>query len=415
MTSGIAERVQRVQLLRQGAPSGHARAEAVLRAGLSDIAAIRSWATAAEAHLVRELDAVSSFPEAVIADATRTTTNAATKTRERADTLDAAPAFDEALGQGTIVSEHLDELSRAARRLDNEAQRAELFDRADDLLSDAERSTIGQFRRTLAHAVRAIQRDDGMARLARQQRATTMSTWVDDDGMWSLRAKFDPLTGLKLGKAIDRMLATVFAEAVPEHCPTDPVTKQQFLRALALARLIEGESAGAGSNAGVGVPEFVAVIDADQPNGNGEATVDWGINVEIPLHVVADLLDADLATVVGVVVRNGVVIHAPGQLDLGRNARHANRAQRRALRALYSTCSIPGCGVHFDQCKMHHIEWWSNGGLTNLSNLLPVCVIHHHKIHDDGWIVSIDDHRRLEVDLPDGTIMTTGPPARHAG
>ena len=56
-----------------------------------------------------------------------------------------------------------------------------------------------------------------------------------------------------------------------------------------------------------------------------------------------------------VVVRNGVVLHAPGELDLGRTTRLANRAQRRALRALYATCAIPGCSVRYDRCKLHHV------------------------------------------------------------
>ena len=62
--------------------------------------------------------------------------------------------------------------------------------------------------------------------------------------------------------------------------------------------------------------------------------------------------DADLSTVV---VRNGVVLYAPGELNLGRTTRLANRAQRRALRALYSSCAIPGCTGAYDRCKLHHV------------------------------------------------------------
>ena len=43
-----------------------------------------------------------------------------------------------------------------------------------------------------------------------------------------------------------------------------------------------------------------------------------------------------------VVVRNGVVLYAPGEPNLGRNTRLANRAQRSALRGLYRSCAIPG-------------------------------------------------------------------------
>ena len=384
-----------------------------MRAGLCDIEAIRSWASAAEARIVSELAAVTPFPEATIAEATRSSINAASRTRERAGTLDDAMGFDEALISGSIVTGHVDELTRAAKRLDDQEQRSELFDRSSTLLADAQRSSVEQFRTVLGRAVTAIQRDDGMDRLARQRRATTMSSWVADDGMWNLRARFDPLTGVKVSNAIDRTLKAVFAEQVPESCPADPVEKQKHLRALALARLINQEDDDKVRR--VGVPEFVAVIDVDQPNGRGEPTVDWGIGVEVPARVIADMIDTGAATATAVVVRNGVIVHAPGDMNLARTARHASRDQRRALRAMYRTCAIPGCGTHFDRCKIHHIIWWSNGGLTDLDNLLPVCVHHHHKIHDTGWTVTLDQQRQLTITLPDETVMTTGPPNRLAG
>lgn len=411
MASGVVDRVERVGLLRFPAPCGEVRSEAVLRAGLVDIEAIRSWASAAEALIVNQLAVVSPMPEASIAAATRSSINAATTTCERSSTLDHATGFDEALIAGAIVTGHVDALTKAAKKLDDTAQRNELFARSEVLLTDAERFTIEQFRKMLAREVKSIQADDGMERLERQRRATSVSTWTDDDGMWNLRAKFDPLTGVKVSNAIDRTLKGVFAEAVPESCPADPVEKQKHLRALALERLIDGDH----GIVRAGVPEFVAVIDADQPNGIGEATIDWGIDVEVPARVVADLIDAGAAKTTAVVVRNGVILHAPGEMNLGRSKRHANRDQRRALRALYRSCAIPGCATHFDRCKIHHIIWWSNGGLTDLANLLPVCVHHHHKIHDTGWNVTLDDHRQLTVTLPDGTVMATGPPNRLVG
>ena len=411
MASGVVDRVERVALLRRPAPCCESRSESVLRAGLVDIEAIRSWASAAEAQIVSQLGVVSPMPEASIAEATRSSINAASRTCERSSTLDTAGGFDDALTKGSIVTGHVDALTKAAKKLDDKAQRQELFERSEGLLADAERSTIAQFAKTLAREVKAIQADDGMERLERQRRATTMSAWVDDDGMWNLRAKFDPLTGVKLSNAIDRTLNAVFAEAVPESCPADPVEKQKHLRALSLARLIDGDRGVVSA----GVPEYVAVIDVDQPNGNGEPTIDWGIDVELPARVVAELIDTGAAKVTAVVLRNGVVIHAPGEMSLGRTKRHASRDQRRALRSLYRTCAIPGCCTHFDRCKVHHIIWWSNGGLTDLNNLLPVCVHHHHKIHDAGWNVTLDHHRQLTVTLPDGTIMTTGPPNRLTG
>ena len=112
------------------------------------------------------------------------------------------------------------------------------------------------------------------------------------------------------------------------------------------------------------------------------------------------------------IVSDGRVLYAPGKVDEGREKRVATRAQRRALRALYRCCAVPGCSVPFDRLRMHHIVWWENGGLTDLANLLPVCSRHHHAIHDHGWIVQLGPNRELTISRPDGQVSTTGPPSR---
>ena len=101
-------------------------------------------------------------------------------------------------------------------------------------------------------------------------------------------------------------------------------------------------------------------------------------------------------------------------MNLGRATRLANAAQRRVLRALYPRCAIPDCSVRFDHCKIHHVEWWRNGGRTDLDNLLPVCFRHHRAIHRQGWAVELEADRVLVVRLPNGSSMATGPPRREA-
>ena len=113
-----------------------------------------------------------------------------------------------------------------------------------------------------------------------------------------------------------------------------------------------------------------------------------------------------------VVVANGVVLYAPGRTDLGRTTRLANREQRRALQGLYATCAVPGCAVHYDRCRLHHIIWWRHGGRTDLANLLPVCQHHHTLIHRDNWDITLGEARELTIRLPDGQVMRTGPPRR---
>ena len=148
---------------------------------------------------------------------------------------------------------------------------------------------------------------------------------------------------------------------------------------------------------------------------NARNTLRWAglaVRVEIPARVLADI--AGTADIHVVVVRGGFVLHAPGNLDLGRSTRIASPAQRRVLRALYPTCCIRGCHTPFDHCHLHHIHWWRHGGRSDLSNFVPLCSKHHHAVHDDGWQLSMTPDRQLTVTMPDGRQMTTGPPKRSA-
>ena len=222
--------------------------------------------------------------------------------------------------------------------------------------------------------------------------------------MWCLSGRYDPETGLAVHGRLTAAVDALFAEHVPDLCPADPLERQGFLRAHALLALTEGKGAGGGR------PEVVVVVDTSNADANGTPTVDWGLPVELPVEVLHRL--AGRADISPVVLCRGAVLHAPGRLDLGRTTRLANRAQRRALRASYPTCAVPGCEVRFDCCQLHHVIWWELGGSTDLDNLLPLCNAHHHAVHDLGWQLSLAPDRQLTITYPDGTNETTTPPRR---
>ena len=401
----VVERVERVAAVRADAAADRASLEAALR----DLGRLQSWLAGSKAALTSRLAAQVSFPEKTIADCTRDTTRNAIKDRERADTLDATPGLASALDDGSVTAGHVDEVTRATKALEG-GQRDELLDRIETggLLDVAAVASVEAWRRRLGVEVKDIQRDDGMDRLERQRRAVRLRSWTDAEGMWCVSGRFDPVTGVRLSARLDAAVNALFAEQTPATCPSDPVDKQQHLAGLALVSLLDGNGVGARS----GRPEFVVVVDTSVGDGAGGPVVDWGIPVEVPSRVLADLMGT--ADVHAVVVRNGVVLHAPGALDLGRSTRLASPAQRRALRAMYATCAIPGCQVRFDRCKLHHVVWWRHGGRTDLANLLPVCAQHHSKIHDAGWDITLGPNRELTVRFPDGTIHNTGPPTRRA-
>lgn len=409
----VVERVRVIAAVRADAGAGRCDREAAL----TELRRVRAWVDASEADLAAGLAAEVSFPEDTLATTSKGSIGAAAKTLERSDTLGAVPSFAAALDDGAITSGHVDAVTRVAKGLEPD-QRTELLERVGGLVNVAAHATQAEFGRRVRDEARRIQQSDGLDRLERQRRATSLRTWVDDDGMWNLRGRFDPLTGVRLAARLDATVETLFAEATPPTSPADPVERQHHLRALALARIVSPEQSADGGARGTtghgrsGRVEYVVVVDADQPDGSGGACAEWPIHVEVPWRVLAEL--ADTADVHAVVVRNGVVLHAPGELDLGRTTRLANRAQRRALRGLYRTCAIPGCSTHYDRCNLHHVIWWRHGGRTDLDNLVPLCTHHHHRVHDDGWQLGLGPNRELTLTLPDGTVRSTGPPGRRA-
>ncbi len=397
------ERLERV-VATTGSPDA---APADIKAALKATVEVQSFIAARRAELVHALDDhPTAFPEAAIAETSGCTLGAATKERERAATLDSAAAMAGALSDGAITAGHVDALTRATRNLDDAAT-ASLLDNDSALAAAASSRSIADFDAFLKRKTKELDATDAEERLEQQRRATRLRTWTDDDGMWNLKGRFDPLLGKELSRRIASATRTRFAQELPATAPADPLERMQHLEALALADLIVGDVA-AGPTTG---PPIV-VIDATQTNGSGGPMLDWGLPIELPASVLDDVLGRRDPE--AVIVANGVVLHAPGRLDLGRTTRLANRAQRRALQGLYATCAVPGCAVHYDRCKLHHVIWWRNGGRTDLDNLLPICQHHHSLLHNNGWDVTLGANRELEIRVPDGTILREGPPKRSA-
>ncbi len=412
-TVAILELVQRVA----AAPVDDSRS--ALSEGFADVRRLRSWVEAQEIRLAAGAAAMASFPEKFIAEATGGSMRDATVLLARARVVAQLPGLSAALAAGSISAEHLDVAVRRLQRLEPEVRDRLLLDAAG-LAAGALRRSPEQYSSFIAERVRLVQRavaaDDGTDRLAAQQAMVGLSWRLASEGMHEWRLLLDPVAALAFDQLIAAQVEAMFHDRVPEGCPTNPLQRQAFLRAHALLSLLTG------GGARLGRPEVIVVVDArdgdaadDATEGSGsdrEPVVDWGLPVEVPQRVLLDLFDrADVHTVV---VRNGIVLHAPGSLQLGRSTRLANGAQRRVLRGLYATCAVPGCDARFAHTKIHHVHWWRRGGLTDLDNLLPLCSKHHHLVHEGGWALVLRPDRTLIVTLPDGTVMSTGPPVRRA-
>lgn len=72
-------------------------------------------------------------------------------------------------------------------------------------------------------------------------------------------------------------------------------------------------------------------------------------------------------------------------LDVGRARRFFTATQRTAAALVHDSCAAEGCDIPFAWCDMHHRQPWSQGGRTDLADLVPVCGFHHHRIHDPAF------------------------------
>ncbi len=81
-----------------------------------------------------------------------------------------------------------------------------------------------------------------------------------------------------------------------------------------------------------------------------------------------------------------VVMNGAGQvLDLGRAQRTWSGPARNAVIVRDCGCVFPGCDRPPSACEVHHIEFWSCGGRTDLANGALLCAFHHYLIHHSDW------------------------------
>ena len=88
-----------------------------------------------------------------------------------------------------------------------------------------------------------------------------------------------------------------------------------------------------------------------------------------------------------------MVLGSPSQvLDQGFSERYFTTAQRLALARRDHGCSFPGCTIPPQWCDAHHLEHWSRGGPTDLSNGALLCGRHHTIVHERDLTAEIGPH-----------------------
>ena len=78
-------------------------------------------------------------------------------------------------------------------------------------------------------------------------------------------------------------------------------------------------------------------------------------------------------------------------LSVGRATRTVPAHIRTALHLRDQGCRFPGCDRPPAWTDGHHVIHWSDGGPTELENLVSLCRPHHRAVHEQGWRIRIAD------------------------
>ncbi|UDY24117.1 HNH endonuclease signature motif containing protein [Nocardioides sp. Kera G14] len=325
-----------------------------------------------------------------------------------AEALEAWPAVAAGMRAGVVNREQAEIITRALNALPDDTA-AELIPRAEaHLVDEASRWNPNQLRVLARQVLDVIDPDGTEAREAKKLEAeertafqkTRLSFAKKHDGTTKITIVVPDLTATRLAHLLHAFTS-------PRH---DPADKQALADAA-------GDEAGERvwwklpNNKKLG-HAFCELLENIDPNSMPQhGTTGTELIVTIPL---ADLRrDLAAATVLGphgveritanearrLACEAGIIPAVLGGqghvLDLGRTSRLATKAQKKALILIRATCSEEGCDVPAAMTEVHHLNAWSQGGKTDLKDLVLLCKPGHRRIHSPDYT-----HERL----PDGTI-----------
>jgi hypothetical protein len=298
-----------------------------------------------------------------------------------------APEMASVLAAGDTTAAHVDALGRGLKIAG--AERDAFMAHLPELVEASTTMTASQFDQLVKETAKSVVTDDGLSTFERQKRETFFKMRNEADGCLSVSGKFDPISASILKSKIGRLVESMFhsgdkevpVEVMPWIEPND------HRQAQALIALVNGASDMASD-----VPsraEIVVHVDLETLKSGLHAggTCRTALGADLPVETVRRL--ACEAEILPVVLDGRSV-----PIDVGRSKRLATIHQRRALEAIHPTCAIPDCEVIFDHCNVHHIEYWENGGATDLNNMIPLCSRHHHAAHEGGWKLRLDSETR---------------------
>jgi HNH endonuclease/Domain of unknown function (DUF222) len=154
-------------------------------------------------------------------------------------------------------------------------------------------------------------------------------------------------------------------------------------------------------------PQVSAYVDLDAllSEDNEPGVHELGSGALIP-NETARRLSCDC--VLETVVSDGQII-----VGVGRNSRTVPGWLRRLVHHRDGGhCRFPGC-KNTRWLQVHHIQHWSQGGKTDLDNLVLLCGFHHRFVHENGWHISTGPDGGFQFRKPDRTLYPPPKPGLH--
>ncbi|HEY8739396.1 MAG TPA: DUF222 domain-containing protein [Candidatus Dormibacteraeota bacterium] len=302
------------------------------------------------------------------------------------------PLSSSALDQGRIGFGHLVHLARNAAFA--EKSRTGVFDEVP-LLVLAEEESVSRFRHTCLNARHAQDPDGCAAAEVSAVESRTLSIEALDDGTTWFNVRLDAAAAAITQSVLEsrarrlgpddhrtrwRRMADAFVEVT--HAP--------------VTELAGGEAVGKNVHINVTCTAGTLLNLPGSPGGE----IEFGQ----PISAAAINRLACNATFTKILLDDKLIPVAVGHMK-----RVLTRRERRALNARDGHCRYPGCDRQPSQCEAHHVEWYSRGGKTRLSNMLLLCAMHHWRVHEGGWLLALAPGDSVVVVPPQFSMLARAP------
>jgi hypothetical protein len=285
------------------------------------------------------------------------------------------PAVDDAWRAGTISSTHVDVIARARHAAKADDRFAEFEATFVEVAEAGTPDDVAKVAHQWRDALDAeLDRDADGSRTERQYEARKLHVSKTLGGTWVIGGGGDPESGSIVNDAITAAYDKL-------HCAGDERSPaQQRWDALTHVCRMYLDGRSGGSNR----PHLIVIGDEPTLDGDKVGVSETAGGTRLAPATLQRLACDAVITEATVDPRTSEV------LDLGRARRTFTPAQYRALLTQYPTCVFSGCSVPADECYMHHLDWWTYDGRTDLPNGAPVCWHHHRLLHELRWTAERD-------------------------